>query len=71
MYNIKQNNIIGLLFIILGIILLVVVAGNVLARAILVLMALGLINYGLQMRGMPSLPVLIRVWLIMAGWRNY
>jgi hypothetical protein len=68
MYHIRQNNVLGLLFIILGFVLLIVVAGHLLARAIMILIALGLVNYGLQMRGMPPLQVLIRMWLAMAGW---
>ncbi len=71
MYHIKQNNLLGLLFIILGVILLVVVAGGLLARAIMVFISLGIINYGLQMRGMPPLQVFIRIWLAMAGWRSF
>jgi len=71
MYYIKQNYWLGLLFIILGFILLIAVAGDLLARFILVLMALGLINYGLQLRGMPTLPMLIRMWLAMIGWRSF
>lgn len=71
MHYVKQNNLLGLLFIILGFVLLIAVAGHLLARVIMVLIALGLINYGLLMRGMPSLPMLIRVWLTMAGWKNF
>jgi len=71
MYHIKQNNLLGILFIILGVVLLVAVAGHLLVQAVMILIALGLINYGLQMRGMPSLQMLVRMWLAMTGWRNF
>ena len=56
---IKSNHVLGLLCIIIGIVILVVVLGNLLLRVVIGLTALSLINYGLRLRGLPPLQVLI------------
>ena len=57
--SINQNHIIGLLCIIAGIVIIVVALGNILARVGVALVALSLINYGLRLRGLPPLQLLI------------
>jgi len=59
MSSLKTNHLLGLLCIITGITVMVVVLGNLLLRVIIALMALSLINYGLRLRGLPPLQVLI------------
>jgi len=49
----------GLLFIVLGIILLFFSIGDLLFRIIIGLSALALINHGLRLRGLPPLQILI------------
>jgi len=49
----------GLLFIILGIVLLIFAIGDLLLRIIIGLSAFALINHGLQLRGLPPLKILI------------
>ncbi|MEX0940191.1 MAG: hypothetical protein WDZ41_02435 [Candidatus Babeliales bacterium] len=57
--DMRQHQFQGLLFLIGGIILLVLSAGELLARVILMLIALGMINYGLRLRGEPPLIMFI------------
>jgi len=49
----------GLLFIVLGIVVLIFTVGDLLFRIIIGLFALALINYGLRLRRLPPLQVLI------------
>ncbi|MGB8367182.1 MAG: hypothetical protein WCD44_02380 [Candidatus Babeliales bacterium] len=49
----------GLLFIILGIVILFFTLGDLLFRIAIGLFALGLINHGLRLRGFPPLQILI------------
>jgi hypothetical protein len=57
--SINQNHIIGLLCIIAGIVIIVVALGNLLVRVGVAIAALSLINYGLRLRGLPPLQLLI------------
>lgn len=53
------NSLQGLLFIGLGLVLLVVAAGEFLLRIFIVVISLALINYGLRLRGEPPLTIYI------------
>lgn len=57
--SINQNHIIGLLCIIAGIVIIVVALGDLLVRVLIALGALWLINYGLRLRGMLPLHLLL------------
>jgi hypothetical protein len=62
------NHILGLLCITAGSIIILFVLGDFLFRVIIGLLALSLINYGLRLRGLPSLPLLIQ---LMASRRRF
>jgi len=55
----KSNHLIGILCIIAGMIIIAFALGDLLIRIGITLMALSLINYGLRLRGLPPLQVLI------------
>lgn len=59
MSRVNYNHIVGLLCIILGIVIVVVALGDLLVRVLIALLALSLINYGLRLRGLPPLQLLI------------
>ena len=56
---IKYNHSLGLLCIIAGMMIIVYSLGDLLFRVAVALMALSLINYGLRLRGLPPLQMLI------------
>jgi hypothetical protein len=53
------NDFMGMVVIIIGMIIIAVALGDLLLRVIIGLLALSLINYGLRLRGLPPLQVLI------------
>jgi len=55
----KTNHVLGILCIIAGIIIIIFALGDLLLRLIIALLALSLINYGLRLRGLPPLQLLI------------
>jgi hypothetical protein len=57
--SVKTNHLIGTLCIISGVLIILFVLGDLFFRLIVTFMALGLINYGLRLRGLPPLQVLI------------
>ena len=57
--SVKTNHLIGTVCIIAGVIIILFVLGDLLFRILVALAALGLINYGLRLRGLPPLQVLI------------
>ena len=57
----------GLLFIVFGTVLLFFAIGDLLLRIIIGLCALALINYGLRLRGLPPLQILIPLFFA-RGW---
>lgn len=57
--SVKYNHVFGALCIILGIVVVVVALGDLLVRVLVSLAALSLINYGLRLRGMPPLQLLL------------
>jgi hypothetical protein len=56
---INQNHIIGSLCVVAGIVIIIVSLGNLLVRVAIALAAFSLINYGLKLRGLPPLQMLI------------
>ncbi|HJZ23499.1 MAG TPA: hypothetical protein VJ201_03530 [Candidatus Babeliales bacterium] len=55
----NSNHVLGLLCIIAGIVIAIVAVGDLLVRIIITLAALSLINYGLRLRGLPPLQLLL------------
>ena len=56
---VNYNHIAGLFCIVLGIAIVVFLLGDLLLRVIIALAALSLINYGLRLRGLPPLQLLL------------
>ena len=65
----KANHFFGLFCITAGCILIFVALGSLLFRLLLGLMALSLINYGLRLRGLPPLQILVPLILSRHGRR--
>ena len=55
----QHNQWLGLLFIVVGFVGLFFAVGDLLFRVMLGLLALSIINYGLRLRGMPPLQLLV------------
>ncbi len=55
----KHNHVLGLLCIIAGLVVAVVAVGDLLLRVLAAIAGLGLINYGLRLRGLPPLQLLL------------
>jgi hypothetical protein len=55
----NSNHVLGLLCIIAGMVIILFAVGDLLLRVIIALAALSLINYGLRLRGLPPLQLLI------------
>lgn len=55
----NSNHVLGLLCIIAGMLIILFAVGDLLLRVIIALTALSLINYGLRLRGLPPLQILI------------
>ncbi len=55
----KQNHFIGILCVIAGLVIVAFSLGDLLVRVLVALMGLSLINYGLRLRGLPPLQMLI------------
>lgn len=55
----NTNHILGLLCMVAGVVIAIVAVGDLLLRLIIALAALSLINYGLRLRGLPPLQLLI------------
>jgi hypothetical protein len=64
----NQNYLIGLLCIIAGIVIAILAIGDLLLRVIIALAALSLINYGLRLRGLPPLQLLIPLLASKKRW---
>jgi hypothetical protein len=57
--SVKYNNFLGLICVIAGLIIVCFALGNILVRLLISVLALSLINYGLKLRGLPPLQILI------------
>lgn len=55
----NTNHILGFICIIAGIVIAIAAVGDLLLRVLITLAALSLINYGLRLRGLPPLQLLI------------
>jgi len=70
MSTINYNYIVGVLCIVTGIVIITVTLGDLLLRVIIALLALSLINYGLRLRGLPPLQLLIPLLARKGHWFN-
>lgn len=59
MSTINYNYILGVFCIVTGIVMIALALGDFLVRIVIALLALSLINYGLRLRGLPPLQILI------------
>jgi len=57
--SVNYNHILGALCIVVGIVIVMIVLGDLLLRIIIALVALSLVNYGLRLRGLPPLQLLL------------
>lgn len=55
----KNNHLIGMFCIIAGIVVIIFAVGDLLLRVLMAIGALSLINYGLRLRGLPPLQLLL------------
>lgn len=55
----NSNHILGFICIIVGVVIAIFAVGDLLLRLLITLAALSLINYGLRLRGLPPLQLLI------------
>lgn len=64
----NTNHILGFLCIVAGIVIIIWAVGDLLVRLIIALVAFSLINYGLRLRGLPPLPLLIQLLASRNRW---
>ena len=57
--SVNYNHILGALCIVVGIVVVIVALGDLLLRVVISLAALSLVNYGLRLRGLPPLQLLL------------
>lgn len=65
---INSNHVLGLLCIITGIVVAVFAIGDLLFRVLIAVASLALINYGLRLRGLPPLQMLIPLLASRKRW---
>ncbi len=73
MSKVNYNHVVGLFCIIIGIVVITVALGDLLVRVFVALAALSLINYGLRLRGLPPLQLLLPMLASRSGsgrWFN-
>lgn len=71
MATVNYNHIVGIFCIVIGIVIVSVALGDLLLRVIISLAALSLINYGLRLRGLPPLQLLLPLLASSRGsWFN-
>ena len=66
--SINSNHILGMACILVGIVVIVIALGDLLFRVVIALAALSLINYGLRLRGLPPLQVLLPLMATRRRW---
>jgi len=66
--NYKHNHLIGMVCIIIGIVVIIVSLGDLLLRIAAAFAALSLINYGLRLKGLPPLQLLLPLLAKRNGW---
>ncbi len=64
----NYNHILGTVSIIAGIVVIIVALGDLLVRVLVALAALSLINYGLRLRGLPPLQILLPLLVSRNRW---
>jgi hypothetical protein len=64
----NYNHILGTLAVIAGIVVIIVALGDLLVRVLVALAALSLINYGLRLRGLPPLQILLPLLVSRNRW---
>ncbi len=64
----QMNHVLGVLCILAGIAITMVALGDLLVRVIVALAALSLINYGLRLRGLPPLQLLLPMLASRGRW---
>lgn len=70
MSTINYNYIAGVFCIVVGIVIIAIALGDLLLRVIIALLALSLVNYGLRLRGLPPLQLLIPLMARQGHWFN-
>jgi hypothetical protein len=65
---IDKNHVLGAICIVSGVAVIIAALGTLLLRVIVGLAALSLINYGLQLRGLPPLQLLIPLLASRKRW---
>lgn len=66
--TVKQNHIVGLVCIIVGAVIAIFALGDLLLRVVIALTALSLVNYGLKLRGIPPLQLLLPMMASRKRW---
>ncbi len=70
MAKVNYNHIVGLFCIIIGIVIIAVALGDLLVRVLVALAAISLVNYGLRLRGLPPLQLLLPLLASRGHWFN-
>jgi hypothetical protein len=70
MSTVSYNQIAGVFCIVVGIVIITVALGDLLVRVLIALFALSLINYGLRLRGLPPLQLLLPLLAQRGRWFN-
>lgn len=65
---INYNHVLGSLCIVAGVVVILMALGTLLFRVMIGLVALSVINYGLQLRGLPPLQLLIPLLASRKRW---
>lgn len=70
MSTVSYNHIAGLFCIVIGVVIIAFALGDLLVRVVVALFALSLINYGLRLRGLPPLQLLLPLLVQRGRWFN-
>ena len=66
--SINYNHLFGLFCIVGGVVIIMTALGGLLLRVVIALAALSLINYGLRLRGLPPLQMLLPMFAARNRW---
>ena len=66
--TVNKNKLLGFIYVVAGCTIIVLVIGDLLLRLIIALLGLILINYGLRLRGLPPLQILIPLMISRKRW---
>ncbi|HLJ31781.1 MAG TPA: hypothetical protein VKU36_05045 [Candidatus Babeliales bacterium] len=70
MSRVNYNQIAGLFCIVIGIVIIAFALGDLLVRVVIAFFALSLVNYGLRLRGLPPLQLLLPLLAQRGRWFN-